>query len=461
MFKKKPSKKSDQVSATIWDEHGGFKANKDGEPGPSRPRSVMEPPSDTVKWSKKFKKVLKTSPAAFGALLDRVHLAADKDVDFAFSFGPAPPSPGPVNEDDDEDDDEDEDEDEHEEEEDPISNSRPASRLSNALERAISSSKSATSSISRSLTRSMSALFPDDEEPANALLEQSEATFREESEHMARWFDNAADEFDADHVLVALTTAELKRLEGKTVEGIEYLKNEYQMPPPSRAPSEDGDWEDEVDQYLTDNSTDSPHTNCKDLRKIFGPYPGFYIVGENANVSSFDLANNLSDYYNIPLIEPVPKWGSNHIKYDDDDDNLSTSSTAVSATSSDDAYELINMTFRAPRSQAPGQALIVYLMFHGTPMSKICEMLGTLDIDFMHKLESRWWKLDRIPEHSQLNDDIVMKVLQIAKARPRYWESERDIDGFHIMPAIQGFHTRMRNEELTLLAMKCLENYFA
>jgi hypothetical protein len=440
MFKKKASKISRPTYTAIWDQHGGFAPVDNGKP--SIRESATDNPTDSLNWLIKFKKALKYSPAAFGALLDRVQKAGEKDVSFAIKSTQAnviPPSKSL----------------------DELRTACPTpSKLSTALNKAVSTSKSASSSFSRS----MSAILSDEQEPVNTLREQSEATFGKESEHITQWFAMSAEEFDPAHVLVALTTAELKRLEGATVDGIEYLRNEYQIPPPSRATSDAGDPDDEVDQYLTDNCIDSPQTNCKDLRKILGPYPGFYIVGGITQPGSFDITNNHSDYYGMPLVEPELKWGSNQIKDQDElptDDSMSDTSTAVSTTSLYDYCELQQVAFKAPRSQAPGQALIIYLLFRGTPINEICKKLGTLNVQFLHKCESRWWKLDRVPEHSQLNDNIVEKVLKIAKAAPRVWEEEVDKEGKPLPQAMRDFYIRMHDQETTALAKKCVENYFA
>ena len=112
-----------------------------------------------------------------------------------------------------------------------------------------------------------------------------------------------------------------------------------------------------------------------------------------------------------------------------------------------------------PRSQLVGQALIQYLLFKGHPIQKVAEMLGPLEEKFLYKSESRWWKGYRIPQHTQLNDKIVEKILVIAKADKEWWEEARDFQGKRVPKEQVLIQRRLRERKVSRFAKMTVENY--
>jgi hypothetical protein len=172
----------------------------------------------------------------------------------------------------------------------------------------------------------------------------------------------------------------------------------------------------------------------KDLRKLLGPYRGFHVVPGNGSPELFGNADNLSAYYGMPLIEPSRnhKWelvgmvkmmeqeyaraaanlggdcGDYGYENRDEDE--------VASNASSDCEKTQTVLFR-PRSQLPGQALMLYLTYGGgLGLDFMAKVLAGCDEEFLFEYDSRWWKGYRIPQHTQLTDVIVEKVIGITMA---------------------------------------------
>lgn len=140
---------------------------------------------------------------------------------------------------------------------------------------------------------------------------------------------------------------------------------------------------------------------------------------------------------------------------DDDDDD------AASNASSD--YDQTQNILNRPRSQLPGQAIILHLLYSGHRLNNVAKLLGPLEKKFLYESESRWWKGYRVPQHTQLTETILEKVVEIARAEREWWEEVHDRDGLlegKEMPKDQGVaHRRMRERMLKRFAKKSVENY--
>lgn len=310
-----------------------------------------------------------------------------------------------------------------------------------------------------------------DESPVGRYISQE---FADQIEY---WRDEHAEYMDPiNNYLVALNTAELKNLNAATTEEIEYFKDKYSVPPPTPAGSEAGEPVD-IDMLLDLEDDPVPgwehHRNLhKYLINLPVPYSGFYIVPGSFH-TPFDVAENMSDYYKMPLIDwAPPEWGTNVdddgkedegeenykqfvVMFDDDDEDKSTPN---SGTSSNDNF--VPNVLQRPRSQVPSQAMLVYLLYKGIPCKKVFEMLAPLDDNFLYKHDSRWVGRTKIPEHSQFNDEVVKQVIAITKAEEQWWEKEFDDQGKRMPTAMRVVQGRMRAREVEKMAKKCLENYF-
>jgi hypothetical protein len=206
----------------------------------------------------------------------------------------------------------------------------------------------------------------------------------------------------------------------------------------------------------------------KDLRKLLGPYTGFHITPGTTNPDLFFEHNNCSSWYNEPFIIPARDAHSELISFvsmiDQEYERAAATENGYAQGSDIDSdassnYDQTKNILQRPRSQLAGQALIQYLLFKGIPIHEVAEMLGSLDETFLYKSESRWWNGYRVPQHTQLNDKIVEKVLVIAKAGKEWWEEEYDFQGKRMPKEQVLIHRRMRERKAARFAKMTVENY--
>ena len=230
---------------------------------------------------------------------------------------------------------------------------------------------------------------------------------------------------------VALNSRQLKELQGKCSDTIIYANPTYVVPPPTPCGSihEDDDDGDEIFSRPSDYDLRAEHKYLhKDLRRLLGTsYTGFHIATESSNPEEFfESSNNRSSYYEEPLVEPGRDPNAeltSFINRVDKEFQRADAKANGDYDVEDERYDSDGSTryeggtrnvFQPPRSQIPAQAIIIYLLFEkGLHMSKVAEMLGPLEEKFVYKHESRWWNGYRIPQHTQLNDKIVEKVLKV------------------------------------------------
>lgn len=203
----------------------------------------------------------------------------------------------------------------------------------------------------------------------------------------------------------------------------------------------------------------------RDLRRVPKFYSGFYISAPFMFQSMLDINDNKSDGYRMPLIDPragskVIARGFN-LERKRKDSILSEAYTSLDLPPqeefSDDEDE--NKLY-PPRSQAPGQAVLLHLLFQGAHIDALTEELGLLDEYFLHKMENRWFKHIRIPELWQLHEVNVGEILYVAKSDKKWWEGELDPDGNEISDCIPLVQARLRVRNAKILARQTVENYF-
>lgn len=129
---------------------------------------------------------------------------------------------------------------------------------------------------------------------------------------ISSWTEEQITEYN-EHNLVALTTQQLKELQGKSADNITYAHPVYTVPPstPTLQESYLDDDEDEGDVFGRPDDEDpaAEHKYLhKDLRKLLAAYTGFHIAPGTGEDKIFDHYSNRSDYYGMPLIEK----GRNH-----------------------------------------------------------------------------------------------------------------------------------------------------
>jgi hypothetical protein len=301
------------------------------------------------------------------------------------------------------------------------------------------------------------------------------------------WTEDQIEEYN-EHILVALTTQQLKELQGKSADGIIYANPVYADPPGSPT---DGQYEEEeLAPIFGDGEAaiwgspedDDPEAEYKyihkDLRKLLGPYKGFHVApGTASKPEIFDQPENLSDYYGMPLVETgrnhkfeliglvnlveqeyqrAGAEGSGDYGYENrDPDEVDSASS--------DYDQTLNVLCR-PRSQLPGQALMIYLLYSGFSIDDMAKVLRGVDETFLYESDSRWWKGYRIPQHTQFTELIAEKTISITPAAKEWWEEEFDPEwslyaGKKIPEGMKIMKYRMRARKLKYFAMAAVENY--
>ncbi|KAE8453064.1 hypothetical protein EG329_012251 [Mollisiaceae sp. DMI_Dod_QoI] len=235
-----------------------------------------------------------------------------------------------------------------------------------------------------------------------------------------------------------LTTSELLRLEGERIDTIELVR-QYICPPNS--PRLDGSDPTPVNlaglQLDFDDLApflDEPvKTKRKDLINYLGHSrnASFHLVAGSA--TSYDAGTNLSDYYEVQLVEPqtVKKVLVKEIVYP----TTRTSSDIEEDDDSEDS-DIDRGSFRSfmldhdsllfdpdenqlvpPPSYPPSQALVLFLHGKGMAVVNLVEMLGQLDEDFINQKKSNSWGGVRFPEHMEWSDDWVARVGQVCGSK--------------------------------------------
>lgn len=422
------------VFTTSWNREDGFKAYVNGKLVDNT-RECGGDDGNMMRLASKLIKALRDSPFAPSCMIDRTMKAGPLDIFILEHRGLSQDvSPSMI-----------------------VHCSRDHIFLPNKLYICLSQATKLTSRFSRSLV----ALIFD--QPNAIRSAQDMQANHEKVEHLEKWFANLGADLDRKHLLVAITPSELEELNGDTVDALYSVRNQYRVPPPTRATSEAGDEDTANDQYLTSDSSEDQRFASKDLRRILAPNYGFNIVNSPTNDKSDTPANNISDYYNLPLVETQQRWSSNKVKIFADNDkaiNYSSNGDVLDIPKDEELRLIDELSFEAPRSQYPGQALAIHLIYKGMLIDKVCTTLGGLEREFVFGNKSRWWFHNRVPEHSQLNDNTVKVLLKLAKAEPQFWEIEHDLNGVAIPQSIRDFHVREQHKEIKRMVKMCLENYF-
>jgi hypothetical protein len=272
----------------------------------------------------------------------------------------------------------------------------------------------------------------------------------EEKQIISRWL-NGADEGLGPDIFRVLTTAELVKLKGATIDTIERIKA-YHGPPPTPEPeaSEPEDLFDWIEEE------DVPRPKCKDLIRYLGAgsHSGFHLVKESNSDSTYLDPNNLSGYYGQPLIYPDAQAVEEHEEVNNDDKSECDSDDSSS-------YDSTENFFRPPRSHPPAQSLILYLRSRGLDIGEIAHKIAILDQDFLYTHESRIVNGYRVPEYWDMNENVLEMLTEVARAPLEEWEvvGARDRFGKLYPEGYRVLKGRMRERGVRRLVSKTLENH--
>jgi hypothetical protein len=318
----------------------------------------------------------------------------------------------------------------------------------------ISKSKSfigLTRSVSKHLHRTLGRVTSPIPEPLrNSLYEYPEMN-DDEKRIITQWLSNSGGEQALD-LFNVLTTSELVRMKGATIDGIERIKT-YHGPPPSPELKAT-----ELEEPLNEIEEEAiPRPKCKDLVQYLGTnHSGFHLIKESDSDSTYLNPTNLSDYYDFPLIYPDAQAAEEDEQVTKDDDPEGYDSDVTSSFESSREVQ-----FRLPQSYPPAQSLILYFRGCGLTLDEIAHKISILDPDFLYSHSSPFIGGYRVPEYWDTDDSVFEKVAELARRPIEEWEVEgaRDRFGKVYPETYKVLKGRMRDRGLTRLVRKTVENH--
>jgi hypothetical protein len=268
--------------------------------------------------------------------------------------------------------------------------------------------------------------------------------------------------------LFVLTSKDMKYLEGRCIDKFDIVRPAYRIPPPTprivEAEAALPDPSNSQQMILLGEehpaAVPSQQQNHKHrVQKDGLPHSDFHIVGgKNTTGSLYEHADNLSDYYGMPLIEDPASLIRDSIKitpWSHVDDETITLASNVSSN-----YDQEENNFCKAKDQVPAQAMLLFLRGQGKSFKCIAKLMSGLDDTFLYKNQSRWWNGERISDLPDFDNQMVVKVLAIAKAPRKDWEGEFDMVGKRYSENYRILKRRMRERKVEGLCTRSLENYF-
>lgn len=171
--------------------------------------------------------------------------------------------------------------------------------------------------------------------------------------------------------------------------------------------------------------------------------------------STFEDPINLSDYYDIPLIEPDKTYRVAEveppIELDED------------SSSDGDPYQTTQNTFKSPRRYLPpSHYLILFLHGKSYPLGAIVGILSDIDPKWLFQNQNQCFKNLRVPELPDFSDELVEKIKREYKRDIEYWEFDgaRDEHGRVYSTSWKFLKRRKAERELIRLVEKVVENHF-
>jgi hypothetical protein len=317
-----------------------------------------------------------------------------------------------------------------------------------------------TRSVSKHLHRTLERVTSPISEPLrNSAYEYPEMN-DDEKQIITQWLSDSGDE-QAPDIFNVLTTAELVRMKGATIDSIERIKT-YHGPPPSPE-LKATELEEFLDEIKKGEPLDEieeeaiPRPKCKDLVQYLGTnHSGFHLIKESDSDSTYLNPTNLSDYYDLPLIYPDAQAAEEdeQVIKDDDPEGYDSDVTSSFESSREDQ-------FRLPQSYPPAQSLILYFRSCGLTLDQIAHKVSILDHDFLYSHSSPFIGGYRVPEYWDMDDSVFEKVAELARRPIEEWEVDgaRDRFGKVYPETYKVLKGRMRDRGLTRLVRKTVENH--
>lgn len=180
-----------------------------------------------------------------------------------------------------------------------------------------------------------------------------------------------------------------------------------------------------------------PQKIRQDLARTFGTRNyGFQVVGTNLPYTH-DTIENMSDYYQMPLIELAEPVEPFTIPEEDESYEARANIGNLTEAHYKEFYGIdpqykgkavateSSPEFLPKQTQPASYSLILYLTGKGLSLKAIADIILTLDYKFLDNWDPRWFNGHRIPEHWEMTDKMIEKIKDICKA-PEYWWEEMD-----------------------------------
>lgn len=212
--------------------------------------------------------------------------------------------------------------------------------------------------------------------------------------------------------------------------------------------------------FTKGNKRIDPQTIHQDLARILGTRNyGIQVVGTNLPITH-DTIENMSDYYNMPLIElaepvepfQIPQGTEENESIGVNVNDAEGQSKKVKAGNTD-------LVFLPKQTQPASFSLVLFLTGKGLPPSDIVDIILTLDYKFLDGWDSRWFNGCRIPEHWEMNNAMVEKIKVLCKAPEYWWEEMYGKKGEVVTMAMRKLWFNHHENRSAQFVRLVLENY--
>ena len=268
--------------------------------------------------------------------------------------------------------------------------------------------------------------------------------------------------------LYVMTGNDLELSRGRFIDKFDIVRQRPRVPPPTPRILEPGvarsDHSKPLQKALFTEEHPADLIRQQNRHRHFAqnlglPHSDYHVVGAaNTNGSLYEHPDNLSDYYCMPLIEDPASHSRESIKITPW--TIGDDETATLASEESSNYDQEENNFWKPKEQDPSQAMVLYLRGKGKSLRYIRELMRDLDPKFLNHHESRWFKNVRIADLHEFDDEMVDKVLSIARAPMEDWEKEFDVNGKKWPENYRIIKRRMREKVIEKLCKEAMENYF-
>lgn len=261
---------------------------------------------------------------------------------------------------------------------------------------------------------------------------------------------------NANHVFNALTTAQLIKLRGAMIDSTEVFTR-YHVP--NSTPNRERDESDRLHGLRELEEEQTRRYRRKDLATYFGvPTHGLHILFDGIPDEAYDDPSNMSDYYDLPLIENPQHIQTKFADIIYRDDNRDYDSDGCSTYDQEQNYFLT-----VKENNSPAESIILYLRGTGMSIAAITDKMLQLDPAFLFECHFHVTKGIRFKYHTQIKEHDLKVYWEVAKnPSPEQWElpGAKDPQGKVYPKAYRDMMMRQtRTKRLSGMVKNVIENH--